>query len=97
MAPFFSEPWLPGANNLLRKRVQSTSRNLSRRARPNEDSHVGNQGQLTLEPTNENGKRTYLAHGNVDFFGGEDLAHSDGAGGQNRTGYARLFRAALYR
>jgi len=24
------------------------------------------------------------------------LAHSDGAGGQNRTGYARLFRAALY-
>jgi len=25
------------------------------------------------------------------------MAHSDGAGGQNRTGYARLFRAALYR
>ena len=24
-------------------------------------------GQLTLEATNENGKRTYLAHGNVDF------------------------------
>jgi len=24
------------------------------------------------------------------------MAHSDGAGGQNRTGYARLFRAALY-
>jgi len=24
------------------------------------------------------------------------LAHSGGAGGQNRTGYARLFRAALY-
>jgi len=24
------------------------------------------------------------------------LAHSAGAGGQNRTGYARLFRAALY-
>ncbi len=31
-----------------------------------------------------------------DFFGEEELAHSDGAGGQNRTGYARLFRAALY-
>ena len=53
-------------------------------------------GQLTLEATNENGKRTYLAHGKVDFFGEEELAHSDGAGGQNRTGYARLFRAALY-
>jgi hypothetical protein len=38
-------------------------------------------GQLTLEATNENGKRTYLAHGKVDFFGGEDLAHSGGAGG----------------
>jgi len=24
------------------------------------------------------------------------LAGKDGAGGQNRTGYARLFRAALY-
>ena len=53
-------------------------------------------GQLTLEATNENGKRTYLAHGKVDFFGEEELAHSAGAGGQNRTGYARLFRAALY-
>src|SRR5467141_3423584 len=53
-------------------------------------------GQLTLEATNENGKKTYLAHGKVDFFGEEELAHSDGAGGQNRTGYARLFRAALY-
>src|ERR1700730_51145 len=53
-------------------------------------------GQLTLEATTENGKRTYLAHGKVDFFGEEELAHSGGAGGQNRTGYARLFRAALY-
>jgi len=25
------------------------------------------------------------------------LVRVDGAGGQNRTGYARLFRAALYR
>jgi len=24
------------------------------------------------------------------------MARMDGAGGQNRTGYARLFRAALY-
>jgi len=24
------------------------------------------------------------------------MTRSDGAGGQNRTGYARLFRAALY-
>ena len=54
-------------------------------------------GQLTLEPVDYNGKRTYLAHGKVDFFGEEKMAHSDGAGGQNRTGYARLFRAALYR
>src|SRR3989475_11673460 len=38
-------------------------------------------GRLTLEATNENGKRTYLAHDKVDFFGEEELAHSDGAGG----------------
>jgi len=25
------------------------------------------------------------------------MARTDGAGGQSRTGYARLFRAALYR
>jgi hypothetical protein len=42
-------------------------------------------GQLTLEAANENGKRTYLAHGKVDFFGEEDLAHSDGAGGLSFT------------
>jgi len=42
-------------------------------------------GQLTLEAANENGKRTYLAHGKVDFFGEEDLAHSDGAGGPDST------------
>jgi site-specific DNA recombinase len=53
-------------------------------------------GKLTLEATTENGKRTYLAHGKVDFFGEVEMAHSGGAGGQNRTGYARLFRAALY-
>jgi len=38
-------------------------------------------GQLTLEPSNEGGKRKYLAHGKVDFFGEEKLAHSGGARG----------------
>ena len=42
-------------------------------------------GQLTLQATNENGKKRYLAHGKVDFFGEEELAHSDGAGGQTCT------------
>ena len=42
-------------------------------------------GQLRLEATTENGKRTYLAHGKVDFFGEENFAHSDGAGGPART------------
>ena len=65
----------------------------SERAREAIAEHVG---QFTLEPTTENEKRTYVAHGKVNFFGEEKLAHSGGAGGQNRTGYARLFRAALY-
>jgi hypothetical protein len=42
-------------------------------------------GQLTLEPVEENGKRAYLAHGKVDFFGEEEMAHSDGAGGPEQT------------
>lgn len=33
---------------------------------------------------------------NIDFFGDEVITQPSGAGGQNRTGYARLFRAALY-
>jgi hypothetical protein len=37
-----------------------------------------------------------LDTGKVDFFGDEAMARTGGAGGQNRTGYARLFRAALY-
>ena len=41
-------------------------------------------------------KATHLAYGNVNVFGEEVLARMNGAGGQNRTGYARLFRAALY-
>ena len=32
----------------------------------------------------------------VYFVGKEAMGERDGAGGQNRTGYARLFRAALY-
>lgn len=42
-------------------------------------------GQLTLESVEEGGKRAYLAHGKVDFFGEEEMAHSVGAGGRNRT------------
>ena len=53
-------------------------------------------GTFKLEPVNENGKPTYRAHGKVDFFGDKAVARTGGAGGQNRTGYARLFRAALY-
>jgi hypothetical protein len=52
------------------------------------DAHealVERVGQLTLEATNENEKKTYLAHGKVDFFGEVELAHSDGAGGQTCT------------
>ena len=53
-------------------------------------------GTFTLEPTIQDGEPVYLAHGKVDFFGDEVMARTGGAGGQNRTGYARLFRAALY-
>jgi site-specific DNA recombinase len=53
-------------------------------------------GTFTLEPTIRDGEPVYLAHGKVDFFGEEAMARTGGAGGQNRTGYARLFRAALY-
>ena len=56
-------------------------------ARPEniQEAHAERIGQLTLEASNENGKKTYLAHGKVDFFGEEGLAHSDGAGGPART------------
>jgi hypothetical protein len=53
-------------------------------------------GTFTLEPAMQDGEPVYLAHGKVDFFGDEVMARTGGAGGQNRTGYARLFRAALY-
>ena len=42
-------------------------------------------GKLTLEATTEIGKRTYLAHGKVDFFGEAGMLHSRGAGGGKRT------------
>jgi hypothetical protein len=53
-------------------------------------------GNFTLEPAIQDGEPVYLAHGKVDLFGEELMARTHGAGGQNRTGYARLFRAALY-
>ena len=46
-------------------------------------------GKIEMEA---NGK-TYVASGNWNLLG---MRPTDGAGGQNRTGYARLFRAALY-
>jgi site-specific DNA recombinase len=49
-------------------------------------------GKITLAP--ENG--TYVAKGSVDFFGDSTL-RVECAGGRNRTAYAGLFRAALYR
>jgi chromosome segregation ATPase len=53
-------------------------------------------GTFKMEPVRENGKLSYRYHGKIDFFGDRAVARTGGAGGQNRTGYARLFRAALY-
>ena len=53
-------------------------------------------GSFTLDPTEQAGESAYNVRGEIDFFGGDSLARTGGAGGQNRTGYARLFRAALY-
>jgi site-specific DNA recombinase len=44
---------------------------------------------ITMTPEGEH----YIASGSWDLLG---RGRIDGAGGQNRTGYARLFRAALY-
>ena len=52
-------------------------------------------GKFTQLPVTDSGEWNYKAAGSVDSFGGK-LVRVDGAGGQNRTGYARLFRAALY-
>jgi hypothetical protein len=46
--------------------------------------------------TADGDQMNYRANGQIDFFGAELLTRAGGAGGQNRTGYARLFRAALY-
>ena len=51
-------------------------------------------GQLTLQATNENGKKTYLAHGIVDFFGEEESAYSDGAGDRIAP---RVYTTLVYR
>ena len=53
-------------------------------------------GKFTLQRVSEDGKVSFKADGQIDFFGEEALTRVGGAGGQNRTGYARLFRAALY-
>ena len=45
--------------------------------------------EITLTPESD----SYELRGKWDLLGD---VRSDGAGGQNRTGYARLFRAALY-
>ncbi len=45
--------------------------------------------EITLTPEGD----SYKLSGEWDLLGD---VRSDGAGGQNRTGYARLFRAALY-
>jgi hypothetical protein len=50
---------------------------------------VNHVDEIRMEP---NGK-IYTAKGSWDLLG---QLPRDGAGGQNRTGYARLFRAALY-
>jgi len=41
-------------------------------------------GRFTLEPTGEAGSRSYLAHGEIDFFG-EEMARTGGAGGPDST------------
>jgi hypothetical protein len=52
--------------------------------------------KFILEQIAERGKISFRANGQIDFFREEPLLIGRGAGGQNRTGYARLFRAALY-
>jgi hypothetical protein len=53
-------------------------------------------GSFVLSQVEGEGKPGYEARASVDFFGDSAMARTGGAGGQNRTGYARLFRAALY-
>jgi len=42
-------------------------------------------GKFTLEPVTRDGKTSYLAHGEIDFFGDEAMARTGGAGGQACT------------
>ncbi len=76
-----------------RRFVESRLRNLRTllnadplRVRAEISKHVS---RITLTPQGH----TYIASGTWDLLGSGCM---DGAGGQNRTGYARLFRAALY-
>jgi hypothetical protein len=88
----------PGA---LRVRMQDTRRFVEgklhelqkllnaepRMARAELAKHI--QKRIVLKPEG----KTYVAVGDWNLLG---VVSYDGAGGQNRTGYARLFRAALY-
>ena len=88
-------PWLRRGN---RERRGPTIRELLAHPEDVEKAHEAiaeRVGQLTLEATNENGKRTYLAHGKVDFFDKEGLAHSGGAGGPDSTTRAYRFSLSL--
>jgi hypothetical protein len=42
-------------------------------------------GNFTLERVQENGKISFKANGNIDFFGEEALTRVNGAGGQSCT------------
>ena len=42
-------------------------------------------GKFTLERVEKNGKVSFKANGNIDFFGEEALTRVGGAGGQNRA------------
>jgi site-specific DNA recombinase len=53
-------------------------------------------GSFVISQVEQDGKIRCEARGSVDFIGDSAMARTGGAGGQNRTGYARLFRAALY-
>jgi hypothetical protein len=55
---------------------------------------LGRRGRRPSALTRQR-KRTYLAHGKVDFFGEEDLAHSGGAGGPACTTRPIEFHLAL--
>ena len=52
-------------------------------------------GKFTLERVVENGKVSFKANGNIDFFGEEALTQLSGAGGPNRTTRAYAFSPPL--